>query len=120
LPAVLTSPCPTTSKKPSKPTLTNVRSVPSMLLTPVLPPLMALKSSSPQQLTTQDHLTPAVSPASNESLAPSCFTDTPSTALFFSLLVLSQRPNPKEPPQQPKPSPSSSTTVPPIQTPPFD
>jgi hypothetical protein len=50
-PAPSTSQCPATSKKPSKPTLTNVRSVPSMLRTPGLPPLIAHKSSSPHRLT---------------------------------------------------------------------
>jgi hypothetical protein len=47
-------------KKPSKPTLTNVQSVPSMLRTPGLPPLMAPKSSSPHRLTTLNNSTPAV------------------------------------------------------------
>ena len=84
-----------------------------------LPPLMAPKSSSPRRLTIPNHSTPAVSPASNKSSAPSCFTDAPLTALFLLLSVLSQRPNPIEQLPQPRPSPSSSTTVPPIQMPPY-
>jgi len=66
-----------------------------------LPPLMAPTSSSPHRLTTPNPSTPAVSPASNKKLAPSCFTDASSTALFLLLSVLSQRPNQQEPPQQP-------------------
>jgi len=88
-------------------------------ITPGLPPLMAPKSSSPHRLTTPNHSTLADSPTSNESSAPSCFTDAPLTALFLSLSVLSQQPNPKEQLPQPRPSPSSSTTVPPIQMPPY-
>jgi hypothetical protein len=47
-------------EKALKTYLDKVQSVPSMLRTPGLPPLMAPESSSPHRLTTLHHLTPAV------------------------------------------------------------